>query len=178
MGQQELQRWRRGPLAEPDLASAPSANIAARVHSESERLSRRVPDDQDVWDSHTCRHVAGFMPRPAGLWRFNTRRCAPAPTTTIPPPSGVAPFRMRICHLTVTQSKNGLSTATSVLHGTRCSSSLSAVPLVRPYAISRLCPAKRARPGTLDGTPPREISPARRTHWARVHPAQSQQSQQ
>ena len=39
--------------AEPDLASAPSANIAARVHSESERLSRDVPDDRDVWDGHT-----------------------------------------------------------------------------------------------------------------------------
>ena len=33
--------------------SAPSANIAARVHSESERLSRDVPDDQDVCDGHT-----------------------------------------------------------------------------------------------------------------------------
>ena len=31
----------------------PSANIAACVHSESERLSRHVPDDQDVWGGHT-----------------------------------------------------------------------------------------------------------------------------
>ena len=31
----------------PGLGSAPSANIAARVHSESERLSRDVPDDQE-----------------------------------------------------------------------------------------------------------------------------------
>ena len=39
----KLQRWRRGLLTEPDLASAPSANIAARVHSESERLKCTVP---------------------------------------------------------------------------------------------------------------------------------------
>ena len=52
-GESFYQRWRRGLPAEPDLASAPSANIAARVHSESERLSRDVPDDRDVWDGHT-----------------------------------------------------------------------------------------------------------------------------
>ena len=49
----ELQRWRRGLPAEPDLASAPSASIAVRVDSESGRLSRDVPDDQGVCDGHT-----------------------------------------------------------------------------------------------------------------------------
>ena len=38
--------------AEPDLASAPSTNIAARVHPESGRLNWTVPDDQDVCDDH------------------------------------------------------------------------------------------------------------------------------
>ena len=45
MRRQELQRWRRGLPAEPDLASAPSASIAVRVDSESGRLSCAVPDD-------------------------------------------------------------------------------------------------------------------------------------
>ena len=42
----------RGLLAEPDLASAPSTNIAARVQSESGRLNCTVPDEQDVCDDH------------------------------------------------------------------------------------------------------------------------------
>ena len=48
----ELQRWRQGLLAEPDLALAPFMENAARVQSESERLNRTVPDEPDVSDDH------------------------------------------------------------------------------------------------------------------------------
>ena len=48
----ELQRWRRGLLAEPDLASAPFMKDAARVQSESGRLNCTVPDEPDVCDDH------------------------------------------------------------------------------------------------------------------------------
>ena len=48
----ELQRWRRGLLAEPDLASAPFMKNAARVQSESARLNCTVPDEPDVCDDH------------------------------------------------------------------------------------------------------------------------------
>ena len=58
----KLQRWRRrGLLTEPDLASAPSANIAARVHSESGRLNCTAPDDQDVCDGHTIGAVGSHV---------------------------------------------------------------------------------------------------------------------